>query len=187
MAIPGNMATHNSDFPAPAKDNNFPQVKVSGGMPNPKNDKNDSIKIAAAIPNAIVIKTGPIAFGMACLNKILHFEKPNASAASTYSKLLTFNSSALINLAISVQDVKPITTIIRKILGSAIATIPIIKNNLGIETRTSINLCTKISIGIAIFCLKYPIGFKIKLLKYANTIDIIIIKMPKNNFLKVNA
>lgn len=66
-------------------------------------------------------------------------------------------------------------------------TIPIIKNNRGIETKISINLCTKISIGIAVFFLKNGIGFKIKLAKYAMQIDNKIIANPKNNFLNVNA
>lgn len=73
IAKPGKIATQSCDFPPCAKESNLPQVKVSGGIPKPIKDKNDSVKTAAAIPKAIVIKTGDKAFGMACFNKILHF------------------------------------------------------------------------------------------------------------------
>lgn len=151
IAKPGKIATHNCDLPPCARDNNFPQVNVSGGIPNPIKDKNDSVSIAAAIPNAMVIKTGDNALGIACFNKIRHFGKPNASDASMYSKLLIFNNSALIKRAISVHEVNPITTITINILGFEMATTAIIKNKRGIDTNTSIRRCTIISKGRLVF------------------------------------
>ena len=59
------------------------------------------------------------------------------------------NNSALVNLAIPVQVVKPIIIMTIKIEGFATtAAIEIIKNKRGIETTTSINLLIIISTGI---------------------------------------
>jgi ABC-type microcin C transport system permease subunit YejE len=94
-----------------------------------------------ALPNALAPVFVSIAFGRACLNIVLVAEYPNASPACTNSKERILKNSALVNLAIPVQLVKPIITITIQMLLVTTEEIVMIKSNLGIEFKKLDRYC----------------------------------------------
>ena len=76
IMAPGKTTNHQASNCSRAPANNDPQVTMSTGTPNPKNEREDSVRMADAMQAINDTDITGKAFGNACLNKILHGEAP---------------------------------------------------------------------------------------------------------------
>lgn len=73
---PGNTTSHQALNCSRAPANKDPQVTMSTGNPNPKNESDDSVRIAEAMQATNATDITGRAFGNACLNMMRHGDAP---------------------------------------------------------------------------------------------------------------